>query len=151
MRNAQDIGYGFLAARASIALRTARDRPLTADENVVLAKAATFLDEIAHGALISTGTVLEGVKPSRSIAALSTAFGPLETVRRLVNAEHAEIAPVFARLSRAVRAIQEGASTQQHQPAVDEAQEFFDELSGWLENELAQRKRTGAQNRARTI
>jgi len=149
MRNAEEIGYGFLATKASITLRVAFQRRLSKDESAVLGKAAMFLNEIANGALISKGTVLEGVRPSRSIAALNVAFGPVETLKRLIKSEHQEIAPVFERLSKAVKAIQEGADPVPLKPDLSEAQEFFDGLSGWLASEISSRKRTGLRNRSR--
>jgi hypothetical protein len=151
MRNAEEIGYGFLAVRASNALRDASKRPLSKDEGAVLEHAATFLNEIANGARISEGAVLDGVRPSRSIAALNVAMGPLEALKRLVQAEHEEIAPVFSRLSQAVRAIHDGADPVPLEPSLNEAREFFESLSGWLANEISTRKRSGLRNRARTV
>src|SRR5258708_6389652 len=151
MRNAEEIGYGFLAAKASLVLKVAHQRQLSADETAVLGKEANFLNEIANGAKISKGAVLEGVRPSSSIAALNVAFGPLEILKRLVNSERAEIAPVFMRLSQAVKAVQEGADPLPLRPTLSEAQEFFDGLSGWLASEINARKRSGVRNRIRTI
>jgi hypothetical protein len=151
MRNAEEIGYGFLAAKASLALQVAQQRQLSADETAVLGKAATFLNEIANGAKISKGAVLEGVRPSSSIAALNVAFGPLEILKRLIKSDREEIAPVFIRLSQAVKAVQEGADPNTLKPTLSEAQEFFDGLSGWLASEINARKRSGLRNRAGTI
>jgi hypothetical protein len=152
MRDAEEIGYGFLAARASIALRNSmRKQELSADERAVLVKAAVFLNEIADGALITKGNMLEGVRPSRSIAALDVAFGPLDTLKHLVKSEQHEIAPVFRRLSEAVKAVREGTDSPELAPSINDAQQFFDNLSGWLANELATRKRSAGRARPRAF
>lgn len=153
VRDAQEIAYGFLAAKASIALGHAIDRrQLSVDERAVLSKAAKFLDEIANGALITKGNVLEGVRPSKSLAALDVAFGPLDTLKKVVNDGQDGIAPVFSKMSEAVRSLQEGSYSADLTVTIAGARQFFDGLSGWLATELANRKRfTGRMRSSGTL
>jgi hypothetical protein len=152
MRDAEEIRYGFLAAKASVALQQAmRNEQLTPDDLAVLAKASRFLSDIADGASILDGHVLEGVRPSRSIAALDVAFGPLDLLKQLVDTEKDEIAPVFRKLSQAVSAVHDGAGPAELRPTITHAQQFFDGLSGWLANEVSKRKDSATRSRNRPL
>jgi hypothetical protein len=151
MRHADDIGNGFLATKTSIALRNALGGRLSEDDRVILGRAAELLDEIATGAQRTKGTVVEGVRPSRSIAALHVALGPIDTLKRLVKNDVGGISPLCQRLSRAMRAVQGDADPKPLQPAISEAQEFFDGLSGWLASELAVRRTSAKRNRDRSV
>jgi hypothetical protein len=138
-RDAGDLGYSFLAVRAARTLPVVGQRQLAADERAVLTKAADFLSDISNGALITGGGVLEGVRPSRSIAALNVAFGPLEQLRRITQ-DDKEIATVFGRLSQAVRAAANAQLAEAQD--IETAQSFFSGLSDWLSTELSARKRS---------
>ena len=142
VRDSQEIGYGFLAARASIALRQALDdKELSSDDVALLVDASEFLKDISDGALITTGSVREGVSASRSIAALDVAFGPLETLKQLVKSE-AEIAPLFQSLSQAVGSLATKATEGVNKQELKLAEQFFSGLSSWLLEELSSKSRS---------
>lgn len=150
MREANEVSYGFLAERTSIALLQALNaRSLSEDDLAILQRASSFLNEIADGALnTATGSFAEGVRPSTSIAALEVALGPLESLKQLVRNDQHQIAPVFRRLADAVGAVKSGRVRRTERPSIQEAQIFFDEMSGWLANELQNRKRSAARARS---
>jgi hypothetical protein len=150
MRDATDIDNGFLAAKASVALRNAAAGNLSVDDRIILGRAADLLQEVATGAQRAQGAVVQGVRPSRSIAALHLALGPMDTLKRLVNNDPQGLSPLFGRLAQAVRAVQAGADLNDLRPALDSAQEFFDGLSGWHASALAARKRSGGRDRGRS-
>lgn len=151
MRHADDIGNGFLATKTSIALKNALGGRLSADDRIILGRAAELLDEIAMGAQRTKGTIVEGVRPSRSIAALHVALGPIDTLKRLVKNDVGGISPLCQRLSSAMRAVQSDADPNPLRPAISEAQEFFDGLSGWFASELAVRRTSTKRNRDRSV
>lgn len=151
MRDAQEISYGFLAAKTSSALSKVKERhPLSQDDIAVLGKATTFLKEIADGVLItSKGEIAEGVRPSSSIAALDFALGPIASLKEIIKAEHSELEPMFRRLWAAVSAAHENRVIPNFANSISEAQLFFDDLSAWLANEFTARKRSNNRVRDR--
>ena len=151
MRDAHDIEIGFLAAKASLALRNALSGQLSADDRAALRKAAELLDEIATGAQRAKGAVLQGVRPSRSMAALHVAFGPIDTLKKLVNQDQEGLLPMFQRLSQAVRAAESNGNLEEWHPSLNHAQEFFSGLSDWHASALASRKRARGQDRSRSL
>jgi hypothetical protein len=152
LRHADDIGNGFLATKTTIALRNALGGQLSGDDRVILERAAELLDEIATGAQRTKGTVVEGVRPSRSIAALHVALGPIDTLKRLVKNDVGGISPLCQRLSSAMRAVvRPDADPKPLQPAINEAQEFFEGLSGWLASELAVSRTSDKRSRDRSV
>jgi hypothetical protein len=152
LRDAEGIRVGFLAARASSALtKVLQQADLTADESADLAKATLFLTDIADGVrLTSRGDTTESVRPSRSIAALDVALGPLDQLREFVKAEHQELEPMFRRFSDAVLAAQARIDIEKQLKSITEAQVFFEGLSGWLANEIATRKRHSVRAKLRS-
>ena len=151
MRDVNEISQGFLAERAALVLDQAlKNKTLTADDLAVLRRAAAFLNEIADGGLnTATGQFTEGVRPSASIAALEVALGPLETLKQLVRNDQDQIAPVFRRLATAVSSATSGRVRNPERDSIVEAHHFFDEMSGWLANEIHNRKRSMARARSR--
>lgn len=142
IRDGEEIGYGFVAAKACVALdHVLREGSLSDADRAALTPASQFLKDIADGAAITMGGVREGVSASRSMAALDVAFGPLETLKRLVRDE-AEIAPVFLKLSESLEELSEGRKTSAAlKTELVAAQQFFDSLSSWLIDELGTRSR----------
>src|SRR5687767_2092511 len=100
-REASLIGYGILSVKATSALRSALDQqPLSTDDREALRRAAEFLEEIAAGTQIATtGTWRQGVRPSRSMAALDFAAAPMESVRGSIRGS---VPLFFAQMATAV-------------------------------------------------
>lgn len=139
-RSAEPMSFAFLATRASNALeRVIEDKPIGADEKDVLDQAVQFLREISNGAQISThGTFAEGLSPSRSLAALDIAFGPIDALRRLVSNEK-DVALIFEKLSNAVEHVRETGKTEGNVTLMQGVKQFFDALSAFVLNDLATR------------
>src|SRR5580658_2144569 len=101
-RDADSVGRGFMTARASNLLRRVMERkPISADEVELLSIAERFLRDVADGAqFTASGAFREGANPSRSLAALDIAFGPMRVIKSLV--ERDSFADLFEELASAV-------------------------------------------------
>jgi hypothetical protein len=141
-RDAEELSYSFLAARASDVLQHAlENQPLNQDDSEVLSDAALFLKAISDGARFTgSGTFRQGAIPSHSIAALDVAFGPIEALRQV--ASERDLVSAFDDLSVAVNIVRETGSAIQHEVEVQKARLFFEELSNWLESEFSTRRST---------
>jgi hypothetical protein len=151
MRDARDIANGFLAAKAAVALRNASSGQLSADDRAALSRAADLLDQIVTGTQRTKGEVVHGVRPSRSIAALNLALGPIDTLKKLVKTDQEGLSPFFQRLAHAVRAVEQDADLSGLEASLSDAREFFDGVSGWHASALASRRRTGSRDRTRPL
>ena len=141
LRDAEAISYGFMAARTSNALRQALDNQhISADDKEVLENARLFLQDISDGAsFTASGAFRHGANPSRSLAALDVAFGPLDALRHLVN-QHADVSAFFEELANAVSKVKTTGSTEGVEAPLQGAREFFEALNVWLSAELNTRK-----------
>lgn len=137
LRDAEELSVSFLSSKTSAVLDHALgNTALSAPERQTLGDAATFLDQIADGAQIATtATVREGVSPSRSIAALDMALGPMAALKNIVRQDE-QLDAFFGSLATAVRTLgQTGAIADAEQ--IRTAKTFFEALRTWLADELS--------------
>lgn len=139
-RDADAISCGFMTARASNLLRRVLDKkPISTDEVVLLSSAERFLRDVADGAQFTTsGAFREGANPSRSLAALDVAFGPIKVVKALVEHE-ANFASLFEDLASAVAKVKDTKSPEGIEDSLGRARLFFEALADWFANNLDSR------------
>jgi hypothetical protein len=141
LRDAEAISFGFMSARTSNVLRQVlENRQISADDMDVLGNAQLFLQDISDGAnFTASGAFRHGANPSRSLAALDVAFGPLDALRHLVN-QHEDVAAFFEDLAKAVSKVKATGSIEGVETQLQGALEFFEALNVWLSTELNTRK-----------
>jgi len=140
-RDADSVSCGFMTARASNLLKRVLDKkPISTDEMALLSNAERFLRDAADGAQFTTsGAFREGANPSRSLAALDVAFGPIKVIRTLVRQE-ANFANLFEELASAVSKAKETQSAEGIEDSLSRARQFFEALAEWIANDLDSRK-----------
>lgn len=141
VRDAEAISFSFLTAKTSNVLQRVLDkRRITGDETAVLENAFRFLQDISDGARFTVqGNFREGANPSRSIAALDVALGPIDALKKLVSHED-NFATFFDELAHAVEQVRNTGSGQGVEAPLQSAKQFFEVLSSWLADELNTRK-----------
>jgi hypothetical protein len=139
-RDADSVGRGFMTARASNLLgRVLERKPISADEVELLSSAERFLRDVADGAqFTASGAFREGANPSRSLAALDIAFGPIRVIRTLIERE-ASFADLFEELASAVSKARETGSADGIEESLGRARQFFEALAEWIANSLDSR------------
>lgn len=139
-RDADSVSCGFMTARASNLLqRVLEKKPISTDEVALLSNAERFLRDVADGAQFTTsGAFREGANPSRSLAALDVAFGPIKVIRTLV--QEANFANLFEELASAVSKAKETHSAEGIEDSLSRARQFFEALAEWIANDLDSRK-----------
>jgi hypothetical protein len=152
VQDAETISFGFLSAKTSDALAHALETDAVTPEHVeILEKAASFLRDISDGARFTmSGTFRPGAVPARSIAALDIAFGPIQSLRKLV-AQRNDLAAFFDELAQAVIEVKNTGHAHQVEVPVRAAQSFFEGLNDWLNLELRSRRPTLGRRRGRTF
>lgn len=140
LQNVEHINASFLAAKASEAIaRALEHQALTIDQKFTLKEASQFLGTVSNGALLASGgAVAAGVSPSRSIAALDFAFGPIGALKRL--AQQDDLAKFFSSLSDSIAALEANGDAAVTPHELLKAQQFFDALHEWLAEELTSRR-----------
>lgn len=139
-RDADSVGRGFMTARASNLLgRVLERKPISADEAVLLSNAERFLRDVADGAqFTASGAFRDGASPSRSLAALDVAFGPIKVIKTLVERE-ASFAALFEELASAVSRARQTGSSEGIEESLGRARQFFEALAEWIANSLDSR------------
>jgi hypothetical protein len=139
-RDADSISCGFMTARASNLLRRVLEKkPISTDEVALLSSAERFLRDVADGAqFTASGAFREGANPTRSLAALDVAFGPIKVVRALVEHE-ANFAGLFEELASAVSKVKDTLSPEGVEDSLGRARQFFEALADWIANNLDSR------------
>ena len=138
-RDADSVGRSFMTARASNLLgRVLERKPISADEVELLSSAERFLRDVADGAqFTASGAFREGANPSRSLAALDIAFGPMRVIKSLV--ERDSFADLFEELASAVSKARETGSSDGIEESLGRARQFFEALAEWIANSLDSR------------
>lgn len=139
-RDADSVSCGFMTARTSNLLKRVLDKkPISTDEVALLSSAERFLRDVADGAQFTTsGAFREGANPSRSLAALDVAFGPIKVIQTLVEHE-ANFATLFEELASAVSKAKETQSSEGIEDSLGRARQFFEALAEWIANNLDSR------------
>ena len=129
-----------MTARASNLLKRVLDnKPISADELALLSNAERFLRDAADGALFTaSGAFREGANPSRSLAALDVAFGPIKVIKTLVQQE-ANFASLFEELASAVSKAKQTQSSEGIEASLGRARQFFEALAEWIAGNLDSR------------
>jgi hypothetical protein len=139
LRNAEEIGVGFLSSKASSALeKVLTDEEITHEERSALKEAARFLRETSQGASIASGSIIQGVSPSRSIAAFDLALGPIDTLK--VISQQDALGDFFLALADAVEGLVTTQTATQSKENLRKAKIFFEALCHWVLAEANSRR-----------
>lgn len=102
-RDAEELQYGFLAARAKQAIaKSLAAEQLTENDYEILNEAASFLQEISEGAQFVDSKEQHGHRSSDSLAALTLVLSPLDKLQKLVANENQDVANFFHELSNSI-------------------------------------------------
>jgi hypothetical protein len=146
LRGTEELSVNFLSAQTYSALNHAlQKQDLSAPERLTLENAATFLEQIADGAeFANRASTRFGSTPSRSIAALDMALGPLDALKEIVG-ENEELDSFFGGLAGAVRSLGASGHVSDNESQIQLAATFFELLRNWLASRIsASRPRLGS-------
>lgn len=128
---AENLEYGFLAARALEAIERKLDRETLSEADVeALAKAHAFLRDVVEGASLVTGSEFHG-HSDQVVTALRYAARPMQGLRTAVTNDE-EFLEFFRQLANALQSPDPDADTLQ------EARSFFSVMFSLLKDAMRQ-------------
>ncbi len=143
-KEAEELRYGFLAVKAKEAInKSLKPTDLNQNDFDVLNNASSFLNSISEGARLVGTKDLQGHHSSESLAALTLALHPLESLQCIADDTDRSIADFFGALAKTLDNVvaANGRASEDQIPELQIAASLFAEIYHSLKASLSESRR----------